>query len=370
MFNRFKSASFLLSACSIVFSQAVQAVEENLAMSSTECLQDINFSAKFLLENDAGIRAKNWAAYPENIQKILDTQKRKMSSVQTVKDCKEIAEPFLHSIRKGHLYLQDFTYTESVQMNKEPDEKVTTKKLSDDTTYIFIPSFDLPIKTQLNKIIQTNQDNITQASYLIIDARKNKGGMDTSMHPVLTLLGEAEYWSEVPQIYSSSTTIQLWKELEKTIPDADAKKWINQINQRMSQHPNDWVSMMENKEISEKIAKADVKSTPKKVVVMIDEPCGSSCEEFVKMVKQNSKVVTIGRTTYGILDASNLRDIKLPSKKIALSYATSYVHRRPGQEIDNIGIPPSIRLPKPNNPQEYDDEVKYAQDYLEQEKWK
>jgi len=370
MLPRFTATTLLFLSCSLIFTQVTHASEDTTPMTSAECLGDIDFTAKFLLENDAGIRAKNWTAYPENIQKILDEQKLKANSVTNVKECKEIAEPFIKSIRKGHLYLQYFTYAEIVQMNKESDEKVTTQKLADDTTYILIPSFDLPIKTQLNKIIQNNQDNITKAPYLIIDVRKNKGGMDTSMHPVLTLLGEAEYWSEVPQIYASSTTIQLWKELEKTLPDADAKKWISQINQQMSQHPNNWVNMMENKEIRDKIAKADTVSTPKKVVVIIDNPCGSSCEEFVKIVQQNPRVVTIGRNTYGVLDASNLRDIKLPSNKITLSYATSYVHRRPGREIDGVGIPPNIKLPKPNNPQEYDDEVKYAQDYLEKEKWK
>ena len=109
----------------------------------------------------------------------------------------------------------------------------------------------------------------------------------------------------------------------------------------------------------------DVLSTHQKVVVLIDEDCGSSCEEFVKTIRQNPRVVTMGRNTFGALDASNVRDVPTPSKKLSINYATTYVHRRAGQEIDNIGIPPSIKLPIPKDQQAYDDEVKFAQKYLE-----
>ena len=140
---RFTHASYLLLVGSIVLTQNVQATEDAVLMTSAECLQDIDFTAQFLLENDAGIRAQKWTAYPENIQNILNTQKEKTAQVQTVKQCQDIAKPFLQAIRKGHVSLSNRSMEDYVQTSSTPqeDDLVTTKKLSDSTTYIFIPSF-------------------------------------------------------------------------------------------------------------------------------------------------------------------------------------------------------------------------------------
>ena len=374
MLLRVTAPTLLFLSCSLIFTQITQASEDTTPMNSAECISDIDFTAKFLMENDAGIRAKNWTAYPENIQKILDTQKGKMSNVQTVKDCQEIAKPFLKSIRKSHLNLSTKSMNDYVKISSTPqnnNDLVITKKLSDLTTYIFVPSFGLTIKDQLETIIKNNKDNLLNAQYLILDLRKNPGGQDNSAVPLYKLLGEADYWFEMPQIYTSPVNIQGYKELQELIPDQKTKKEIAQLIRKMEQKKESWVYSEGEKSLSvDKITKKDVLATPKKVVVLTNEKCASSCEEFVKSTRQNPRVVTIGQNTNGGLDASNIRATKTPSTKLSLWYATSYVHRRPGQEIDNIGIPPSIKLPKPNNPLEYENEIKFAQGYLEQEMWK
>ncbi|MFH4325345.1 S41 family peptidase, partial [Acinetobacter baumannii] len=73
--------------------------------------------------------------------------------------------------------------------NIQPPLKVTTKQLSNLTTYIHIPSFDEDIHTQLENIIHENQDDILQKPYLIIDVRNNNGGFDSAFKPLLMLMG-------------------------------------------------------------------------------------------------------------------------------------------------------------------------------------
>ncbi|MCL6247494.1 S41 family peptidase [Acinetobacter sp. ANC 4945] len=375
MLFRLKPETLLLLSCSLFFTQINHAEEEKILppMTSTECLQDINFTAKFLLENDAGIRAKNWTDYPKNIQKTLDEQKLKANSVTNVKECIDITKPFLKAIRKGHIELNAISMSDYVQKisTQQKDDLVITKKLSNLTSYILIPSFGISIKDQLERIIKNNQDGILNAQYLILDLRKNAGGVDHSAEPLFKLLGEADYWTEMPQVYTSQANIHAYKELQRIYPDPKFKHELDQIIKKMEKKKDSWVYMGVEKSLDvEKITKKDVLATPKKVVVLTDEYCGSSGEEFVKSVKQNPRVVTIGRNTYGALDASNLRDTKTPSTKLSLWYATTYVNRRAGQEIDNIGIAPNIRLPKPKNQTEYDAEVKLAQHYLENRLWK
>ena len=375
----FKSFSFTIKfLCAIfislfILSQAAHAANNLEPMTSAECLQDINFTANFLLENDAGIKGKSWVTYPKNIQTILDTQKKETIKVKNIKNCEDIIKPFLKAIRKGHIGLDNKSIASFFQKSSisQQDDFVTTKKLSDLTSYIFIPSFEPSIKFQLDKIIDNNQDNILNARYLILDVRKNSGGQDDSAEILFRLLGEAEYWIEMPKIYTSDANIQTYKNLEKIISDIKTKEYLAEIIKRMEHKKNDWVYVQgDTSLVSEKIDKIDVLANPIKVVVLTDEDSASSGEEFIKSVKQNPKVVTIGRNTYGALDASNLREVQTPSKKLYLSYATTYVHRHTGQEIDNIGIPPHILLPKPVDQQTYENEIKFSQDYLEKEKWK
>ena len=375
----FKSFSFTIKfLCAIfislfILSQAAHAANNLEPMTSAECLQDINFTANFLLENDAGIKGKSWVTYPKNIQTILDTQKKETIKVKNIKNCEDIIKPFLKAIRKGHIGLDNKSIASFFQKSSisQQDDFVTTKKLSDLTSYIFIPSFEPSIKFQLDKIIDNNQDNILNARYLILDVRKNSGGQDDSAEILFRLLGEAEYWIEMPKIYTSDANIQTYKNLEKIISDIKTKEYLAEIIKRMEHKKNDWVYVQgDTSLVSEKIDKIDVLANPIKVVVLTDEDSASSGEQFIKSVKQNPKVVTIGRNTYGALDASNLREVQTPSKKLYLSYATTYVHRHTGQEIDNIGIPPHILLPKPVDQQTYENEIKFSQDYLEKEKWK
>lgn len=375
----FKSFSFTIKfLCAIfislfILSQAAHAANNLEPMTSAECLQDINFTANFLLENDAGIKGKSWVTYPKNIQTILDTQKKETIKVKNIKNCEDIIKPFLKAIRKGHIGLDNKSIASFFQKSSisQQDDFVTTKKLSDLTSYIFIPSFEPSIKFQLDKIIDNNQDNILNARYLILDVRKNSGGQDDSAEILFRLLGEAEYWIEMPKINTSDANIQTYKNLEKIISDIKTKEYLAEIIKRMEHKKNDWVYVQgDTSLVSEKIDKIDVLANPIKVVVLTDEDSASSGEEFIKSVKQNPKVVTIGRNTYGALDASNLREVQTPSKKLYLSYATTYVHRHTGQEIDNIGIPPHILLPKPVDQQAYENEIKFSQDYLEKEKWK
>lgn len=375
----FKSFSFTIKfLCAIfislfILSQAAHAANNLEPMTSAECLQDINFTANFLLENDAGIKGKSWVTYPKNIQTILDTQKKETIKVKNIKNCEDIIKPFLKAIRKGHIGLDNKSIASFFQKSSisQQDDFVTTKKLSDLTSYIFIPSFEPSIKFQLDKIIDNNQDNILNARYLILDVRKNSGGQDDSAEILFRLLGEAEYWIEMPKIYTSDANIQTYKNLEKIISDIKTKEYLAEIIKRMEHKKNYWVYVQgDTSLVSEKIDKIDVLANPIKVVVLTDEDSASSGEEFIKSVKQNPKVVTIGRNTYGALDASNLREVQTPSKKLYLSYATTYVHRHTGQEIDNIGIPPHILLPKPVDQQAYENEIKFSQDYLEKEKWK
>jgi C-terminal processing protease CtpA/Prc len=106
-----------------------------------------------------------------------------------------------------------------------------------------------------------------------------------------------------------------------------------------------WAPLSSGREQVETLGKGQVKARPERIWVMTDAGCASSCEQFVSMVKQNRRVTLVGRPTMGALDASNLRPFRTPSGTIAVYFATTHVRRPPGQEVDEVGIAPSIALP-------------------------
>ena len=107
------------------------------------------------------------------------------------------------------------------------------------------------------------------------------------------------------------------------------------------------------------------KSRPRHVAVLIDKDCGSSCEQFLLMVRQSQSVKLIGRPTSGELDVSNLRPHPLPSGSRAVFYATSRSLRLPDMPIDQIGVQPDILLPRPVDIMARDSEIYRVQHWLE-----
>ena len=349
-------------------------------MTPEACLQDLEYSAALILQNDAGVIAKKWTQYPKHIQKIYDQQKAKIAEVKTAIDCKKAIQPFLTTIRKGHLGIglhenaklkeqsssNKSVTSESATVNKI--ERVTTQKLSDSTTLLTVLSFDYALYEKIQQVITSNQDNLLHAPYLIIDLRSNDGGSDQTAQVLYKILGEAEYWHSYPQLYSSTANIAGWEGYKEMITDADSQKYLTKVIQKMRAQPNQWIQMSSSLESKEVITAKEVLATPKKVVILIDKNCGSSCEQFVLTAQQNSRVITMGRPTYGALDASNLMEQLTPSKLLTIYYASTYIHRPAGKEIDDIGITPAIKLPRPNHDAEYNAEIQLAQRYLEQSK--
>ena len=350
---------------------------ETIDMSPQACLMDLEYTAALILHNDAGVMAKKWHEYPEHLQKVYHEQKTKVADVKKVADCEKLIQTWLSTIRKGHLGVvvhenakvkQQMPSDELAQTNNTetaPTEQISTQKLSNSTTLLTILSFDYTLYEKLQQVVTTNQDNLLNAPYLVIDLRKNGGGSDQTAQVLYKILGEASYWTRFPQVYASAANIEGWEGYKKMITDENSQQHLSKIIQKMRAQPQQWIHLSDMLESEEVITATDVLATPQKVVILIDQNCGSSCEQFTLTAQQNPRVVTMGRATYGALDASNLMEKLTPSGQLEVYYASTYIQRPAGKEIDNIGIQPMIKLAKPNNAAEYDAEIKLAQQYLE-----
>jgi C-terminal processing protease CtpA/Prc len=164
---------------------------------------------------------------------------------------------------------------------------------------------------------------------------------------------------------ATPANIAAWERLLPEAAERDQKR-IRERVERMKAATSEWVPMSNPSIVVTHYTKEQVKASPESVWIMIGPKCGSSCEQFVLVARQNPRVTLVGRKTYGALDASNVRPIEAPSGEIALYYATTYVHRPNGEAIDNVGISPAVELAPPADDAAYAAEITTVQRLAEE----
>lgn len=338
--------------------------------SASYCVGDLEFAAAFLLENDAGIRAAGWTAYPQKVADILNRVRASAAHIESPTECVELIRQFMASIRRGHLsaypLVTDAGEVADIGAALRQSPKVITRRLSAHTSYIEAPSFMGDAGQQLARIVEENQDGVREARYLIIDIRRNGGGSDSGFQPLLSLLGPATYVYQFPDILVTPANIAATEALIPEISPHPDVEQLKELIARMKAAGKGWLAMADQQVLEVQLDASQVKATPERVVLLIGDDCASACEQFVITARQNPRVTLMGRKTFGALDASNCRLMPAPSGQIAVYYATTYVRRPAGQQIDEIGISPDIELPAPADEEAFLAEVALAQMTVEQ----
>jgi hypothetical protein len=98
-----------------------------------------------------------------------------------------------------------------------------------------------------------------------------------------------------------------------------------------------------------------VLARPRRVAVLADGGCASSCEEFLLEARRSRKATLYGAPSAGLLDYSNVvpADAAAPSaagpgvpgSTLTLVSPTTRSARLPTEPVDNVGVPPAVPLP-------------------------
>lgn len=330
------------------------------------CVADLDFAAAFLLDNDAGIRGMGWTAYPSLAEEAFQRERTSAAMAESVPECTAALNRFLQSVRKGHIGASSSVSASGTPEN-DPQQAgtVVSRSLSNQTLYINVPSFGTGIREQLVELIEENRYALREALGLVIDLRRNGGGSDSEFEPLFELLGPATYRVIYPDILATPANVEAWEAIVPEITHPPTVERIEQVIARMKTVGDGWVPMWDVAMREFAVNRGQVKATPERVILLIGPECGSSCEQFVMMARQNERVTLMGRRTFGALDASNVREKRTPSGQISIFYATTFVKRPQGQQIDEIGIAPDIELPLPANETEFEEEVMIALEAIE-----
>ena len=334
------------------------------------CVADLDALPGFIFANDAGGRDLA-AQRGKALDEALERGRIEARGAFDDDACVAALRGYLRAWRKGHLaisVLQPAGDGGAVPRPTMSDSRAPRFRiLSPQTALLTLPTFNDRYARLIARLVAAHRREIAARANLIIDVRANNGGSDSSYAPVVPLVAanatrtmNAEFLVTPDNVAASEAVCKL--------PDVagDAcTRFMAPVLEAMKAAPTGTYVLPARAARVEVEMPRRVLAKPRRVAVLIDGRCGSSCEEFVLLVRQSFKVKTFGRPTAGSLDYSNLRPYELPSGKRRLFYATSRSLRLPANPIDGVGIAPDQLLPTPENDAAFDAEVESVRGVLE-----
>ena len=228
------------------------------------------------------------------------------------------------------------------QLEMESNSAFRFRRLGDSTVLVQVPSMDHVRKAELDSLIHTHRAEILATPNLVIDVRGNGGGSDVTYEALSPLLFTDTVRSVSASFFASPLNIANVAKLasDTTLP-ASVRSIVSALLPKLRAHPGEFVSMGED----EKLAYDTVYPLPRRVAVVVDRGCASSCEQFLLEARQSRKVTIYGENSAGVLDYSNVFDVPTVCPVLVARLPTTRSNRLPGNPIDPGGIAPNVRLP-------------------------
>jgi C-terminal processing protease CtpA/Prc len=182
--------------------------------------------------------------------------------------------------------------------------------------------------------------------FWIIDIRGNGGGADQCLQALLPYLYTDTMWSDILDIYVTPENIARHSETLKMM-ESNASGWSpNTIsswkaeNTRLQQaEPFTYLPRGANKRVP--YVFKEVKTSPKKVVIVYDGGSASSAETLIFAGMQSGKVITFGENSFGATGYGEVSNLTLPGGMYQLNIPLTR-YRYQGK-YDTVGIPPMIQ---------------------------
>ncbi len=321
-----------------------------------DCGKEFKFLVDKIENNYAGFKDKVTEANIAEYNQFTDEIRNTTQTIRTFKICSDVIQKWLDYFNDKHL-----------NIGYESNIYFAFKSIDENSLMLRLPSFSWNNKGLIDTLISNNLKEITSKPILIIDLRGNGGGTDYAYKGLLPLIYTDSYISKHVEYLASEGNI---KYFEKALKEGNIKKgheeetriFIDSLKANKGgfyqEYPNDTI-----------ISKIKY-SKPQIVGIIINDFCGSSCEQFVLAAKHSSKTMTFGTRTAGVLDYSNVVPEDLLTNGFYVHLPMSRSTRLPENPIDNIGIKPDVEINKPANlnvKDSIDDWVLFVNEYLKKE---
>ncbi|GAA5037877.1 hypothetical protein GCM10011506_35840 [Marivirga lumbricoides] len=214
----------------------------------------------------------------------------------------------------------------------------------DGIPYLRFPDFWTVTPEYVDSIMQANHEKLLAAEFIIVDVRDNGGGNDGTYYPILPYLlngpiqiPNTGYWMSEYNIQQFLNTSDLKEKTYEEYTEEQRQTYDYLMSFKDSvyfEYPDNYFYTYEPDTLY---------TWPKKVIILVNEGCGSSCETFVYRANQSEKVVVYGQNTAGVVDGFNglSKDIGCFKLTYPSSYRAMDLDKNP---IDPYGIAPDVYI--------------------------
>ena len=208
------------------------------------------------------------------------------------------------------------------------------------TVVVHLPSFDNPFAARIDSLFAAEGRRIGAAETLIVDVRGNGGGSDYNYRHLVPFLYTRPIHTVGVEILASPDNIAQLDSLlaSPDLPEGQ-KPWLRRRLASLRARPGQMVPQPDD------VVRLRARATPRRVAVVMDRGCGSTCEQFILAARQSDKVMLFGENTAGVLDYANVLRIPVPGTPFELQHPTSRSRRLPADPVDPAGIAPNVRIP-------------------------
>ena len=231
------------------------------------------------------------------------------------------------------------------------DKPVYFEQLNAQTGYLKIGTFS-NTDAKIAQVAAENDAAIRKSEKLIIDLRGNSGG-STGWVSILPYIQTNDIYQPLASLrITRSNVAKKLPEIEPfakgPVPD-EYKKYFPESILRLYQIAFDTLQKMQTGfyQIPGAFFPNDQPANSiKKVILLVDEFCGSSTEYFLQLSKQSKKTIIAGTNTFGMMDYEGMSNgTDLPYSKFSVHIPITKSNWTDTAPIDAGGIQPKNRVP-------------------------
>lgn len=218
--------------------------------------------------------------------------------------------------------------------------RFAARELAPGTVLVQIPTFGNA--AAMDSLWAAEGARITAAERLVIDVRGNGGGSDFNYQRFLPLLYTDTIRTAGVAILVSEDNVRANQRLEADTAGTTAaqRARFSAYVRRLEGAPRGWLEQP-----GSAFGAPAALPLPRRVAVLADGGCASSCENFLLAARQSGKVTLYGEPTAGVVDYGDVRDTPMPGGTLVLAHPTTRTRRLPAVVVDNVGIAPHVRVP-------------------------
>ncbi|MEK4522424.1 S41 family peptidase [Psychrobacillus sp. FSL W7-1493] len=265
---------------------------------------------------------------------------------KTIKETSESEEKILRgSIKERQQWETLLNYAKSIEyVNGQNEIKTFTLEKYDiqkteaifenylmEENIYYIKISNLTEQQKVENLLKGSIEDIKKNKNLIVDLRGNGGGNATllsPLEPIMFAVGEKPNTELQPRLFNCTERnadlfLKICNQVRHLEVDSNTKKMLDFAENIFKHNTGKGFVEVDFSQILETLQK-DFKGTskPEKVIILMDEYTASAAESFIEVCAESSKVTTVGRSTMGINDYSDLVMMEWENK-YALSYPIS-----------------------------------------------